>query len=221
MDNTRFCWKGMFDIMSLDRSHDKRVFYGLHHGIYINFFLHVSFYKYKYKFQLQILVFKCFKLVKKQKWSKKWVIPSWTGLNILCSENGGNKSYVGFLQRLDAPATELSTVNFILEQCVIIKEQLNASVIKHFMQKQQKSSGKKHIPFNRLYWWWARFTYYDVPLVYWITLQRYWAVCKSETVLTISLNQLLLSKVLQWCTFWIIFAVVIFSDIKLWKLRLF
>ena len=64
-----------------------------------------------------------------RKLSNPQVIPSWTGFNILSSENGGNKSYVGFLQCLDAPATELSTVNYILEQCVIIKEQLKLKSI--------------------------------------------------------------------------------------------
>jgi len=53
-------------------------------------------------------------------------IPSWTGFYIKLSENTPvRKSNIGYLDCLDAPATEFSTIYYMMERAIRIKDQLN------------------------------------------------------------------------------------------------
>ena len=52
-------------------------------------------------------------------------IPSWTGFNIKLRENKQiNQSNIGYLDCLDAPATDMSTIYHMMQRSVKIKEQL-------------------------------------------------------------------------------------------------
>ena len=57
-------------------------------------------------------------------------IPSWTGFNILI-RNGIPvlKSSIGYLDSIDLPATEITTVYEIMSKCLKIKEKLNLPVL--------------------------------------------------------------------------------------------
>ena len=58
------------------------------------------------------------------------VIPSWTGFNIEVRKGIGiTKSSIGYLESIDSPATEITTVYETLDRCLKIKENLNLEVI--------------------------------------------------------------------------------------------
>ena len=57
-------------------------------------------------------------------------IPSWTGFNITIRNNQTQtNANISYLQSIDAPATEMSTIYEILDRCLAIKEKLNLDVI--------------------------------------------------------------------------------------------
>ena len=56
-------------------------------------------------------------------------IPSWTGFNILVSNQEATTDTVGYLPTINAPASNMSTVNEILSQCVKIKQQLHLDAV--------------------------------------------------------------------------------------------
>ena len=57
-------------------------------------------------------------------------IPSWTGFRIAISNREPVKdTSIGYLDCIDAPATDLSTVYHILERCLQIKDALNLQTV--------------------------------------------------------------------------------------------
>ena len=72
------------------------------------------------------------------------IIPSWTGFQILVEGNIMTiKTSVGYLDSIDAPATDISTTNGVLLRCLETKdslhlEQLFVFSMKLFMLKRHK-----------------------------------------------------------------------------------
>ena len=56
--------------------------------------------------------------------------PSWTGFNIMISQNEiVLKSMVHYMECIDAPATDISTINEVLERALKMKEHMSLSCI--------------------------------------------------------------------------------------------
>ena len=56
-------------------------------------------------------------------------VPSWTGFRISITSKQTNKTSIGYLDCINAPATDISTVYNILEPCLKIKEALKLKAI--------------------------------------------------------------------------------------------
>ena len=57
-------------------------------------------------------------------------IPSWTGFNIQIRDNiTPSKCSVGYLECLDSPASDMSTIFEILNRCLVTKDKLKLSAI--------------------------------------------------------------------------------------------
>ena len=56
-------------------------------------------------------------------------VPSWTGFRISITSKQTNKTSIGYLDCINAPATDISTVYNILERCLKIKEALKLKTI--------------------------------------------------------------------------------------------
>ena len=56
-------------------------------------------------------------------------VPSWTGFRISITSKQTNKTSIGYLDCINAPATDISTVYNILECCLKIKEALKLKTI--------------------------------------------------------------------------------------------